>query len=91
METPIVDFLAQERNTELREFNLFVVELNTIKRCLKYTNNNHTKAAKLLGVSRATLHRKMQRYRLIQKLAIKCKAVHRVVTSGGLPDETTGP
>ncbi len=42
------------------EFNLHVLELRTIKRALRHTNNNRTDAARLLGISRRTLQRKLK-------------------------------
>ena len=42
------------------EFNLHVLELHAIRRALKHTNNNRTDAARLLGISRRTLQRKIK-------------------------------
>lgn len=42
------------------EFNLHVLEKHTIERALKHTNNNRTDAARLLGISRRTLQRKLK-------------------------------
>jgi two-component system response regulator AtoC len=44
------------------EFNLHVLELRTIQRALQYTNNNRTDAARLLGISRRTLQRKLKEF-----------------------------
>jgi len=42
------------------EFNLHVLEANTIRAALATANGNRTRAANLLGVSRRTLQRKLQ-------------------------------
>ncbi len=42
------------------EFNLHVLEALTIQRALRHTNNNRTEAARLLGISRRTLQRKLK-------------------------------
>ena len=42
------------------EFNLHVLELLTIRRALEQTENNRTEAARLLGISRRTLQRKLK-------------------------------
>ena len=42
------------------EFNLHVLEQRTIERALKHTNNNRTDAARILGISRRTLQRKLK-------------------------------
>ena len=42
------------------EFNLHDIEMATIRRALRYTDGNRTKAADLLGISRRTLQRKLK-------------------------------
>lgn len=42
------------------EFNLHDIEMATIRRALRYTDENRTKAADLLGISRRTLQRKLK-------------------------------
>lgn len=42
------------------EFNLHALELQAIRRALKQTNDNRTEAARLLGISRRTLQRKLK-------------------------------
>ena len=42
------------------EFNLHVLELQAIRRALKQSNDNRTEAARLLGISRRTLQRKIK-------------------------------
>ena len=46
------------------EFNLEFMEKETIIKSLKYTNNNFTKASKLLGISRNTLYLKLKKYKI---------------------------
>ena len=43
------------------EFNLHVLEMHTIRRALQRTDNNRTDAARLLGISRRTLQRKLKK------------------------------
>jgi len=43
-----------------REFNLHVLEMHTIRLALQHTDNNRTDAARLLGISRRTLQRKLK-------------------------------
>jgi len=40
------------------------MEIDTIKEALQLTNGNKTKAAKLLGIAKATLYDKLKRYRI---------------------------
>ncbi|MQL53417.1 AAA family ATPase [Desulfofundulus thermobenzoicus] len=53
---------------EIKEFcqksdcNLNELELKTIIRALKISNNNFSKAAKLLGISRPTLYRRLKKF-----------------------------
>lgn len=42
------------------QFNLHVLEQQTIERALTHTGNNRTDAARLLGISRRTLQRKLK-------------------------------
>jgi two-component system response regulator AtoC len=42
------------------EFNLHVLEMHTIRLALQHTDNNRTDAARLLGISRRTLQRKLK-------------------------------
>jgi DNA-binding NtrC family response regulator len=42
------------------EFNLHVLEIQTIRRALQHTHDNRTDAARLLGISRRTLQRKLK-------------------------------
>jgi len=42
------------------EFNLHELEIRTIQRALQFTKNNRTDAARILGISRRTLQRKLK-------------------------------
>ncbi|MGB0775379.1 MAG: sigma 54-interacting transcriptional regulator [Akkermansiaceae bacterium] len=42
------------------EFNLHVQEMHTIQQALQFTEGNRTEAARLLGISRRTLQRKLK-------------------------------
>lgn len=55
---------SREFSEDLEGFNLQELEIHTIKRALKHTNNNRTEAAHLLGISRRTLQRKLKEIEL---------------------------
>ena len=60
---PAAEHKAQKEEIPLasdEEFNLHVLELRSIRRALKQTTNNRTEAARLLGISRRTLQRKLK-------------------------------
>ncbi len=57
----ISPFPAKTLETE-GDFNLHQLEHNTIQRALTYCANNRTEAAKLLGISRRTLQRKLKEF-----------------------------
>tara|TARA_Y100000768_G_C23408834_1_gene420738 strand:+ start:56 stop:322 length:267 start_codon:yes stop_codon:yes gene_type:complete len=44
------------------------VEPELLKAVMRYANNNQSKAAKILGLNRATLRKKLHRYNIMQKL-----------------------
>ncbi|MBN2126683.1 MAG: sigma-54-dependent Fis family transcriptional regulator [Deltaproteobacteria bacterium] len=48
-----------------RLLNLQEVEKDTIKRALEASNNNKKEAARMLGIDKSTLHRKIHRYQLL--------------------------
>jgi Fis family transcriptional regulator len=52
---------------DLREMVMTEVELPLIETLLDYTQGNLTQAARLLGMSRSTLRKKMTNYRIRQK------------------------
>lgn len=60
---PTAEQKAQKEGIPLasdEEFNLHALELRSIRRALKQTTNNRTEAARLLGISRRTLQRKLK-------------------------------
>ena len=61
--TPAAEQKAQKEEIPLDsdgEFNLHVLELRAIRSALEQTSNNRTEAARLLGISRRTLQRKLK-------------------------------
>ncbi len=62
--TDLTTSQSREFSEDLEGFNLQELEIHTIKRALKHTNNNRTEAAHLLGISRRTLQRKLKEIEL---------------------------
>ena len=60
--------LGDTKPANVYEMVLAEVEPELLKAVMKYTNNNQSKAATALGLNRATLRKKLQRYNIIQKL-----------------------
>ena len=60
--------LGDTNPANVYEMVLAEVEPELLKAVMKYTNNNQSKAATALGLNRATLRKKLQRYNIIQKL-----------------------
>ncbi len=61
--TPQTSQIEEKRENSLAsegEFNLHVLEMRTIQRALQETHDNRTDAARLLGISRRTLQRKLK-------------------------------
>lgn len=61
---PDAPYLEKDENSLASEveFNLHEQEQRTIKHALKHTKNNRTEAARLLGISRRTLQRKLKQF-----------------------------
>ena len=57
--------LDSPETANLYELVLEQMEEPLLKRVLKYVRNNQVRAAKLLGISRGTLRKKMKRYGLL--------------------------
>lgn len=56
--------VEDEADTDLHEFSLEAAEKQFILRALRETNWQRTRAAALLGITRATLHAKLKRYKI---------------------------
>jgi Fis family transcriptional regulator, factor for inversion stimulation protein len=57
--------LDNPETANIYELVLEQVEEPLLKRVLKFVRNNQVRAAKLLGISRGTLRKKMKRYGLL--------------------------
>ena len=57
--------LDNPETANLYDLVLEQVEEPLLKRVLKYVRNNQVRAAKLLGISRGTLRKKMKKYGLL--------------------------
>lgn len=60
---PSAEQISEKNEMQLdseQEFNLHALEIRAIQRALQHTNNNRTDAARLLGISRRTLQRKLK-------------------------------
>jgi Fis family transcriptional regulator len=57
--------LDNPETANLYELVLEQMEEPLLKRVLKYVRNNQVRAAKLLGISRGTLRKKMKKYGLL--------------------------
>ncbi|NWK56993.1 sigma-54-dependent Fis family transcriptional regulator [Verrucomicrobiaceae bacterium N1E253] len=61
--SPTVTQISEKNEMQLdsdEEFNLHALEIRTIRRALAHTGDNRTDAARLLGISRRTLQRKLK-------------------------------
>ncbi|MCK9225055.1 MAG: sigma-54 dependent transcriptional regulator [Candidatus Muirbacterium halophilum] len=60
----IPDFLVLNKAEENTDWNVFINEKIHIKKCLEFANWNIQKSSRLLGLSRATLYRKIKEYEI---------------------------
>ena len=58
--------LGDEQPTNLYNMVLAEVEVPLLKMVMRYTNNNQSRAAKILGISRGTLRKKLAIYKIGQ-------------------------
>ena len=59
--------LGDTNPSNVYELVMAEVEPELLKAVMKYTNNNQSKAANVLGLNRATLRKKLYRYNVIEK------------------------
>ena len=59
--------LGNTNPANVYEMVMAEVEPELLKAVMKYTNNNQSKAANVLGLNRATLRKKLHRYNIIEK------------------------
>ena len=59
--------LGDANPANIYEMVMAQVEPELLKAVMKHANNNQSKAANILGLNRATLRKKLYRYKIIQK------------------------
>ena len=59
--------LEGSKPANVYEMVMAEVEPELLKAVMKYTNNNQSKAANVLGLNRATLRKKLHRYNIVEK------------------------
>ena len=59
--------LVHHLSTSTEILSLEEIEKRALVHALEVTNNNITKAAQALGISRVTIHRKLKKYRMLDK------------------------
>ena len=57
--------MCDEPVDDLYELVLAEVEAPLLRSVLRFTNNNQSKTAEILGLNRGTLRKKMRKYRLL--------------------------
>lgn len=70
VEDTLTDYLEQYREhlpANLHELVINAIELPLFKLVLKHTHYNQSHAARMLGINRATLNKKMHLYGLIEQ------------------------
>jgi Fis family transcriptional regulator len=60
--------LGDMEPTNVHEMVMGEVEPELLRAVMKFANNNQSKAAIILGLNRATLRKKLQRYNILEKL-----------------------
>jgi DNA-binding protein Fis len=60
-----LDHFESYKLNEGRVNRLFEIEKEAIQKTLEFTKGNKRQAAQILGIGRATLHRKLKLYQLI--------------------------
>lgn len=60
-----LNMMDDEQVTDLYELVLSEVEAPLLRSILNHTNQNQSKAAAALGLNRATLRKKLRKYRLL--------------------------
>ncbi len=68
IEAALSTFMQQHRHhlpTDLHQLALQAIEKPLLKLIMRQTENNQSKAAKILGLNRATLHKKLVEYQLL--------------------------
>jgi Fis family transcriptional regulator len=60
--------LGDTNPANIYEMVMAEVEPELLKAVMKYSNNNQSKAANVLGINRATLRKKLHRYNIKYKL-----------------------
>ena len=59
--------LGETNPANVYELVMAEVEPELLKEVMKYTKNNQSKAANVLGLNRATLRKKLHRYNILKK------------------------
>ncbi len=59
--------LGDTNPANVYEMVMAEVEPELLKAVMKYTSNNQSKAANVLGLNRATLRKKLHRYNILEK------------------------
>ncbi len=60
-----LNLMAEEQVSDLYEMVLAEVEAPLLRSVLGHTNNNQSQTAAILGLNRATLRKKLRKYRLL--------------------------
>lgn len=63
--TEYLEIMGDQPVSELFELVLSEIEVPLIRCVLEHTNNNQSRTAEILGLSRGTLRKKLRKYRLL--------------------------